>query len=212
MRNQKASTQTDPPQKPIIPVVRYHPSIQPPGGSTSAKPPSQTKTRKTQKTRPGADGPTQTGTDTKVKQEDQDTNSTRRGQKQKSVPEPAAGDRASPKPEQVSLDLEAQLDKDVVEQVEVLTRGQRINQDWFAWRKNRITASVAHRIAHCRYVNGRSRAPPTSYLAAVTGRPRPLTPQCSVKIIETQCYIAVTSKLKGNPDQNPDYIRNQHLD
>uniref|UniRef100_A0A3B5A834 YqaJ viral recombinase domain-containing protein n=1 Tax=Stegastes partitus TaxID=144197 RepID=A0A3B5A834_9TELE len=57
----------------------------------------------------------------------------------------------------------------VVEQVEVLTRGQRINPDWFAWRKYRITASVAHRIAHCRFVNGGSKTPPPSYLAAITG-------------------------------------------
>lgn len=59
-----------------------------------------------------------------------------------------------------------------VEEVEVLTRGQRTNQDWFAWRKNRITASVAHRIANCRFVNGKSKTPPTSYLDAITGEGR----------------------------------------
>lgn len=67
------------------------------------------------------------------------------------------------------LDLRADLDRGLLEQVEVLTRGQSTNQAWFDWRKNRITASVAHRIAHSRFVNGRSKAPPLSYLAAVTG-------------------------------------------
>ncbi|XP_038549228.1 uncharacterized protein LOC119882927 [Micropterus salmoides] len=79
---------------------------------------------------------------------------------------------ALPRPEQVPLGLGVQLDRSLVEEVEVLTRGQSTNQDWFMWRKNRITASVAHRIAHCRFVNGKSKTPPTSYLAAVTGEGR----------------------------------------
>ncbi|XP_029964542.1 uncharacterized protein LOC115400671 [Salarias fasciatus] len=54
-------------------------------------------------------------------------------------------------------------------QVEVLTRGQRTNPKWFAWRQNRITASVAHRIAHSRFAKGTSQTPPSSYLAAITG-------------------------------------------
>uniref|UniRef100_A0A8D0CWJ7 YqaJ viral recombinase domain-containing protein n=1 Tax=Sander lucioperca TaxID=283035 RepID=A0A8D0CWJ7_SANLU len=84
----------------------------------------------------------------------------------------AGPDRASLSPEQVPLGLGLQVDRQVVEQVEVLTRGQSSNQDWFTWRKNRITASVAHRIAHCRFVNGKSKAPPASYVAAVTGEGR----------------------------------------
>lgn len=87
----------------------------------------------------------------------------------------SAGDKAPPTPDQVPLDLRANLDRTLLERVEVLTRGQSTNQDWFDWRKNRITASVAHRIAHSKFVNGRSKAPPLSYLAAVTGKPRPLT-------------------------------------
>ncbi|XP_021170857.2 uncharacterized protein LOC105924198 [Fundulus heteroclitus] len=78
-------------------------------------------------------------------------------------------DRAPPTPDLVPLDLRANLNKNLLQQVEILTRGQSTNQDWFAWRKNRITASVAHRIAHSKFVNGRSKAPPASYLAAVTG-------------------------------------------
>lgn len=64
------------------------------------------------------------------------------------------------------------MDRCIVEDVEVLTRGQSTNQDWFNWRKNRITASVAHRIAHSRFVNGKSKTPPASYLAAITGAGR----------------------------------------
>lgn len=73
------------------------------------------------------------------------------------------------------MGLGAQLDRSTVEEVEVLTRGQRTNPKWFTWRKNRITASVAHSIAHCRFVNGKSKTPPTSYLAAVTGKAMPIS-------------------------------------
>lgn len=57
-----------------------------------------------------------------------------------------------------------------VEAVELQTRGQRENPSWFSWRQNRITASVAHRLAHSRFVTGKSTTPPASYLAAITGR------------------------------------------
>ncbi|XP_070826563.1 uncharacterized protein [Chaetodon trifascialis] len=80
--------------------------------------------------------------------------------------------RAPLKPEQVPLSLGGPLDRWTVEDVEVRTRGQRTNQDWFMWRKNRITASMAHRITRCRFVHGKSKTPPTSYLAAVTGEQR----------------------------------------
>ncbi|KAK5868140.1 hypothetical protein PBY51_009180 [Eleginops maclovinus] len=76
---------------------------------------------------------------------------------------------AAPSPEQVPLGLGVRVDRHVVEKVEVLTRGQSTNPAWFTWRKKRITASVAHSITHCRFVNGKSQAPPISCLAAVTG-------------------------------------------
>lgn len=158
-------------QKTVIPKVRYHPTIQThmPGDG------ARTKTRT---------GP-QTGTDRSNVQENQDANNrvpdTRKKQKQ-GAPKPVQGGATDPdprqtparvRPEPVPLSPGVKSDKCTVEEVEVLTRGQRTNRDWFAWRKNRITASVAHSIAHCRFVNGRSKTPPTSYLAAVTGRPRP---------------------------------------
>lgn len=156
-------------QKTVIPKVRYHPTIQThmPGDG------ARTKTRA---------GP-QTGTDRSKVQENQDANNrvpdTR---KKQGAPKPVQGGATDPgprqtparvRPEQVPLSLGVKSDECTVEEVEVLTRGQRTNRDWFAWRKNRITASVAHSIAHSRFVNGRSKTPPASYLAAVTGRPRP---------------------------------------
>ncbi|KAL3056824.1 hypothetical protein OYC64_007324 [Pagothenia borchgrevinki] len=84
-----------------------------------------------------------------------------------SAASPVDGD--APNPEQVPLGLGVRVDQQEVEEVEVLTRGQSTNPAWFAWRKNRITASIAHSIAHCGFVNGKSQTPPTSYLAAVTG-------------------------------------------
>lgn len=70
-------------------------------------------------------------------------------------------------------DAEVQMDRCTIGKVEVQTRGQRTNPEWFAWRKNRITASIAHSIAHSHFANGTSKTPPTSYLAAVTGEPHP---------------------------------------
>ncbi|XP_035532312.1 uncharacterized protein LOC118338919 [Morone saxatilis] len=94
-------------------------------------------------------------------------------QKQRATTDPPQlSDRPPPRPEQFPPGLGLQVDQTVVEQVEVLTRGQSTNEDWFTWRKNRITASLVHRIAHCRFVYGKTKTPPTSYLAAVTGEGR----------------------------------------
>ncbi|XP_029302013.1 uncharacterized protein LOC115017578 isoform X2 [Cottoperca gobio] len=94
---------------------------------------------------------------------------------QQSAENPVHGAAAAPDTAPLSLEpaplgLGVQLERRVVEEVEVLTRGQRTNQDWFTWRKNRITASVAHGISHCRFVNGKSKTPPSCYLAAITGK------------------------------------------
>lgn len=176
MQNQNTNqlTAADQTQKTVLPKVRYHPSIQ------TQIPKAKPRTSTIQKTRPAAVQLPQTRT----VQENQDTDKTpevnpgpavkpqpdggqkKRAQKPVKKPDP---DKAPPRPEQVPLGLGVQLDRCVVEDVEVLTRGQSTNQHWFNWRKNRITASMAHRIAHCRFVNGKSRAPPTSYLAAITG-------------------------------------------
>ncbi|XP_018541074.1 uncharacterized protein LOC108902907 [Lates calcarifer] len=173
-------------QRTVLPEVRYHPSIQIQSPGDGARPKTtktpKTRTSQTQKTRPRAVHPPQTGrqrgdittqadpvsavrprpgAQTPVQRADPD-----RDPPQKSD---QLSNRAPPRPEQVPLGLGVRLDRSVVEQVEVLTRGQRTNEDWFSWRKNRITASVAHRISHSRFVNGKSKTPPNSYLAAVTG-------------------------------------------
>uniref|UniRef100_A0A8D3DIJ9 YqaJ viral recombinase domain-containing protein n=1 Tax=Scophthalmus maximus TaxID=52904 RepID=A0A8D3DIJ9_SCOMX len=162
-------------QKPVLPQVRYHPTIQASTPADGARPKTtkttETRTSQTQRTGPGHVDNTNRvnlvpaarphpggGPDPKLDQKPD--------QRAASDPDP---DRARPRPEQVPLGLGVQVARSVVEQVEVLTRGQRTNEDWFSWRKNRITASVAHRIAHCRFVHGKSKTPPTSYLAAITG-------------------------------------------
>ncbi|XP_061576459.1 uncharacterized protein LOC133442473 [Cololabis saira] len=209
MRNQKTCTLTGPDQNPVlpvVPVVRYHPSIQNSGGGASSKPASRTRTRtiqnqnpvvpvvpvvpevryhpsiqtpskppsrirtrtnQTQKTRPAGTRTDPDGTRPDPEGQDQDL-------KQKPAPNRAGGDGAppspgAPPPPEPHLDHQAPLDPGLVDRVEVQTRGQSTNPDWFLWRKNRITASVAHRIANCRYVTGGGGAPPASYLATVTG-------------------------------------------
>ncbi|XP_056229622.1 uncharacterized protein LOC130167441 [Seriola aureovittata] len=162
---------------------------------------TETRTSRTQKTRPGTVQPSKTVSQQGVntaqvdpfpavkpfpgggQHQKQRTQTPVKKQNQKVVqgvdtdPDPTQkpdhfSNRAPPRAEEVPLGLAVQLDRSVIEKVEVLTRGQSTNQDWFSWRKNRITASVAHRIAHCHFVNGKNKTPPTSYLAAVTGEGR----------------------------------------
>lgn len=204
MQNQ-STNQMGQTQKTVIPKVRYHPTIQTqtPGDGAGAKgrtvqthktrpasvrPPQTGTDNKTVKenqdahktprvnpaVRPHPDG---------GQKQKQSTQKPVKRPVQKAAPDPdpaqtpdQLSDRAPLKPEQVPPGLGHQLDRWIVEEVEVRTRGQRTNQDWFIWRKNRITASVAHRIAHSRFVHGKSKTPPTSYLAAVTGKPHPPMP------------------------------------
>lgn len=98
--------------------------------------------------------------------------------------------RKPPRPEPVLLGQ--QLDEGLVKEVELLTRGQRTNADWFAWRRNRITASLAPSIVRCRFVNGKSGAPPPSYLAAIRGRPRPLHLWAQVSWVITAAALSGT--------------------
>ncbi|XP_053895625.1 uncharacterized protein LOC128843106 [Malaclemys terrapin pileata] len=59
------------------------------------------------------------------------------------------------------------LTREDMVKVERETRGQRDNPKWDEWRENRITASVAPRIANSKFVNGKSSEVPQSYLKAV---------------------------------------------
>uniref|UniRef100_A0A1A7XC15 YqaJ viral recombinase domain-containing protein n=1 Tax=Iconisemion striatum TaxID=60296 RepID=A0A1A7XC15_9TELE len=178
MQNQN-STQTSPTQKQVLPQVWYHPSIQVAGGGASAKTNSQTSSNQNLKSRPGTASLPQTRTKHEMVQKNQ--NLTKAGSSVKLLKHHADGgpksnkdpnptrDGVPPGPDQVPLDATVHLDQCLLEKVEVQTRGQRTNPDWFIWRKNRITASVAHCIAHSRFANGKSKAPPHSYLATVTG-------------------------------------------
>lgn len=217
----QTSTHTLPPQKPVLPQVRYHPSIQVPADKTASTGrtwtraatarPLQTRTNsedvkgKRVPNRPDPDGKTRLGEETtptgpvlshkpgpadgpsaktslRVRTSQTSRGGTTSAQSQEDGNKTGPGVRpdpdgeqepAHPRPQQLLLDSEVNLDQDLVDQVEVWTRGQRLNKHWFSWRKNRITASVAHGIAHCRFVNGKSQTPPQSYLDAVTGKPHP---------------------------------------
>lgn len=172
-------------QKTIIPQVRYHPTIQTQtaGGRAQAR------------TRAGcaAKHSPQTGSNSGTVQENQDAGrlnpgtpvgprpeGTKKKEHNTLKPVPRAEPSHLPtpegppgRPERGPQGLGVQLHGYTVEDVEVLTRGQQANPEWFTWRKNRITASVAHSIACSHFSNGRSKTPPKSYLAAITGRPRP---------------------------------------
>ncbi|KAE8603456.1 hypothetical protein XENTR_v10014342 [Xenopus tropicalis] len=56
-----------------------------------------------------------------------------------------------------------------INRIEKETRGQRSNLNWHNWRKNRITASIAHQISHSRFANHKTEEIPKSYLKAVLG-------------------------------------------
>ncbi|PKU39496.1 protein fam71e2-like [Limosa lapponica baueri] len=59
------------------------------------------------------------------------------------------------------------LESQDIPRVEEETRGQWSNPKWYQWRENRITASVAPRIANSKFANGRTEEVPRSYLSAV---------------------------------------------
>ncbi|XP_005484912.1 uncharacterized protein LOC135451752 [Zonotrichia leucophrys gambelii] len=56
-----------------------------------------------------------------------------------------------------------------IPRVEKETRGQRENPKWYEWRENRITASVAPKIANSKFANSKTDEVPKSYLKEVVG-------------------------------------------
>ncbi|XP_062408923.1 uncharacterized protein LOC134099908 [Sardina pilchardus] len=107
-----------------------------------------------------------------------------------------------PKPEAVPLGLDVKVDGPTVQAVEVHTRGQSENPNWFSWRQNRITASTAHRISHSRFVSGQSRTPPESYVTAILGEGRNVRTRAMTWGIEreaqaAQIYQRLKSKVLG---------------
>ncbi|KAM6062786.1 uncharacterized protein VSU04_007880 isoform 1-T4 [Chlamydotis macqueenii] len=93
--------------------------------------------------------------------------------------------------------------------VERETRGQRSNPKWYEWRENRITASVASRIANSKFANGKTDEVPQSYLkAVVSSSPGVQTPAMSWGVrnekAAVQAYEQLKSQAVGRPVQVED--------
>lgn len=91
----------------------------------------------------------------------------------KSAPSP--GGKASPAPRAVGKATTAakqpsRISEQKAAEIERETCGQRENPEWFKWRSNRITASVAHKVSHSKFVNGKSNEVPRSYLKSIVGQ------------------------------------------
>lgn len=111
---------------------------------------------------------------------------------------------ACPKPKAVPLGIGVKVDSATVHAVEITTRGQRENPQWFSWRQNRITASTAHRVSRSRFVNGKSATPPESYLTAILGegpnvKTRAMTWGIQHEATAVRIYEKMKSKLLGRP-------------
>ncbi|KAJ8280514.1 hypothetical protein GJAV_G00055770 [Gymnothorax javanicus] len=109
-----------------------------------------------------------------------------------------------PKPEEVPLGMDVKIEPKMVGAVEQQTRGQSHNPAWYAWRKNRITASIAHQISRSHFANGRGKSPPISYLKAITGEKRGVKTRAMTWGIENEAkavwrYKQLKSKLLGGP-------------
>ncbi|XP_032659822.1 uncharacterized protein LOC116838593 [Chelonoidis abingdonii] len=96
------------------------------------------------------------------------------------------------------------LAREDVLKVERETRGQRDNPKWYEWRENRITASVAPRIANSKFVNGKSSEVPQSYLKAVVSSGSKMqTPAMSWGTRNekkaVQAYEELQSRTTGRP-------------
>lgn len=88
--------------------------------------------------------------------------------------------------------------------VEQQTRGQRANPQWYAWRENRITASLAPRIAGSRFANGKTDEVPRSYLKAVVSpAPSVQTPATSWGIRNEKEAVRAYERLKSREVGRP---------
>ncbi|XP_072428276.1 uncharacterized protein [Chiloscyllium punctatum] len=88
--------------------------------------------------------------------------------------------------------------KQRVEEIEKATRGQRENPAWFEQRRNRITASVAHKISHSKFANGKSTEVPRSYVKSIVGQGSTvMTPAMKWGIQNEPAAIKKYEKLKS---------------
>ncbi|XP_078060460.1 uncharacterized protein LOC144486270 [Mustelus asterias] len=92
----------------------------------------------------------------------------------------------------------AMISRQRKEEIEKETQGQRENPVWFEQRRNRITASVAHKISHCKFVNGKSTEVPQSYLKSVVGQgSKVMTPAMKWGVQNESVAIRKYEKLKS---------------
>lgn len=94
------------------------------------------------------------------------------------------------------------LTKEEVANIEKETRGQRTNPLWYEMRQNRITASVAHKIANSKFANDKTDEIPQSYLKEIVGSSSGVTTAAmswgihnEKKAVEK--YAAVKAKATG---------------
>ncbi|XP_068001253.1 uncharacterized protein [Melanerpes formicivorus] len=96
------------------------------------------------------------------------------------------------------------LESQDIPQVEKETRGQRSNPKWYEWRENRITASVAPRIANSKFANGKTDEVPKSYLkAVVSSSPGIQTPAMSWGLRNEKAAVQAYEQLKSQAVGKP---------
>ncbi|XP_053930903.1 uncharacterized protein LOC128853081 [Cuculus canorus] len=88
--------------------------------------------------------------------------------------------------------------------VEKETRGQQSNPKWYEWRENRITASVAPRIANSKFANGKTDEVPQSYLKAVVSSSNKVqTPAMSWGVRNEKAAVRAYEQLKSQAVGKP---------
>ncbi|KAJ8256853.1 hypothetical protein COCON_G00190050 [Conger conger] len=103
-----------------------------------------------------------------------------------------------PKPEDLRPATGEKMEQRAVEELERQTRGQWRNPNWHSCRKNRITASMAHQVAHSRFANGHGKPPPISYLQAITGEKRGIKTRAMTWGTENEAKVArIYQRLKS---------------
>lgn len=96
------------------------------------------------------------------------------------------------------------LENEDIPWVEKETRGQWSNPKWYEWRENRITASVAPRIANSKFANGKTSEVPQSYLKAVVNSgPRVQTPAMSWGVRNEKAAVQAYEQLKSQAVGKP---------
>lgn len=91
-----------------------------------------------------------------------------------------------------------------VAEVESKTRGQRTNPEWYKWRENRITASLAPKIANSKFANGQTSEVPQSYLKAVLDSGSSvITPAMSWGVRNEKKAVEAYEAIKSSKSREP---------